>query len=94
MEVVEKLTPEKSLEMKDACIKQARLFALEDFAEHMQNYFLNDEINDIETPEEEGEEQKIVSLPQEAQKEEDLTIDLLSVDGVKPSSRSMFERLD
>ncbi|MBP9811929.1 glycosyltransferase, partial [Candidatus Gracilibacteria bacterium] len=32
MEVVEKLTPEKSLEMKDACIKQAKLFALEDFA--------------------------------------------------------------
>jgi len=43
MEAVELITPEKSLSMKEACIERARIFALDDFATHMQDYFLNDE---------------------------------------------------
>ena len=89
METIEKITPEKSLEMKEACIERAKDFALEDFAHRMQNYFLLDEVNDVtETPEEDSVNTSISkkeALPEEND-EKDVTIDLLAVDGVKPTS--------
>lgn len=47
MEAVEALTPERSLSMKDACIERAHMFALEDFANQMQNYFTSEEETEV-----------------------------------------------
>ena len=89
METIEKITPEKSLEMKDACIERAKNFALEDFALRMQNYFLPDEVNETLQPPE-GDSEKIEvskkEFPPQEKEEKDITIDLLAVDGIKPTS--------
>lgn len=90
METVEKITPEKSLEMKDACIERAKNFALEDFALRMQNYFLPDEVNDEITTPPLQDLKEIIAPKKEAiepeKDEKEVTIDLLSVDGVKPTT--------